>query len=141
VPYGWSRPNPPVTQDAPWPDAESAAIARRSCYSCHSNETDWPPYSYVAPMSWMVRYDVEQGRDRLNFSEWDRAAEQADDAAEPVEEGTMPLPRYTLIHRDAVLSDAEVDKLVAALEAMEDRGGDDDRDGGDGESHGEGDDG
>jgi Haem-binding domain len=82
-----------------------------------------------------------QGREKLNFSEWDRFSGEADDAAEPVEEGTMPLPRYTLIHRDAVLSDAEVDKLVAALEAMEDRGGDDDRDGGDGESHGEGDDG
>ena len=62
VPYGWWHENPPVTLDAPWPDAESAAIARQSCYSCHSNETDWPAYSYVAPMSWLVRRDVEEGR-------------------------------------------------------------------------------
>ena len=59
--------------DAPWPDAESAALARDACYSCHSNETDWPLYSYVAPMSWLVRADVESGRDELNFSDWDEA--------------------------------------------------------------------
>ncbi len=143
VPYGWSHPNPPVVHDAPWPDAESAAIARRSCYSCHSNETDWPPYSYAAPMSWLVRYDVEQGRDKLNFSEWDRYAGQADDAAEQVEEGAMPLSRYTTIHRDAALSDAEVDKLVAALASMEDDrdGGGDDRGGDDRGGRGGGDDG
>jgi Haem-binding domain len=128
VPYGWGHSNPPVRQDAPWPDAESEAIARRSCYACHSNETDWPPYSYVAPMSWLVRWDVERGRDELNFSEWDRDEGRADDAAEQVLDRTMPLDRYTLIHRDARLSDAEVDTLAAALLAMDDGGG-----GGDGE--------
>jgi hypothetical protein len=141
VPYGWSHSNPPVTQDAPWPDAESAAIARRSCYSCHSNETDWPPYSYVAPMSWLVRYDIEQGRAKLNFSEWDRYTGVADDVAEQVEEGTMPLSRYTTIHRDAALSDAEVDKLVAALASMEDGRGGDGGSGDDRGGHGGGDDG
>ena len=60
--HGWPHPNPPVVEDAPWPDAESAAIARASCYSCHSNETDWPAYSYVAPFSWLVRRDVDAGR-------------------------------------------------------------------------------
>src|SRR6478752_8956052 len=70
VPYGWKHSNPPVTAAAPWPDAESEAIARESCYSCHSNETDWPAYSYVAPASWLVRRDVENGRRAMNFSEW-----------------------------------------------------------------------
>jgi Haem-binding domain len=139
VPYGWSHPNPPVTKDAPWPDAESAGIARESCYACHSNETDWPAYSYVAPLSWLVRYDVEAGRDELNFSTWDRDDGEADDAAETVREGSMPLDRYTAIHRGARLSDAEADRLVAALEAIDrgdaggaDGGGDDGgEDGGD----------
>jgi heme-binding protein len=121
VPYGWSRPNPPVTQDAPWPDAESERIARRSCYSCHSNETDWPAYSYVAPMSWLVRNDVERGRDELNFSTWDRDDGDADDAAESIVDGAMPPDRYTLIHRDASLTDAEVATLVEALEAIDER--------------------
>ena len=118
VPYGWSHPNPPVTEATPWPDAESERIARASCYACHSNETDWPAYSYVAPMSWLVRYDVEAGRDELNFSTWDRDDGEADDAAETVREGSMPLDRYTAIHRGARLSDAEADRLVTALKAL-----------------------
>jgi Haem-binding domain len=139
VPYGWSHPNPPVTQDAPWPDAESARLARDSCYACHSNETDWPAYSYVAPMSWLVRYDVEAGRDELNFSAWDRDDGEADDAAETVREGSMPLDRYTGIHRGARLSDAEADRLVAALDALDRNdggGGDDRRNGEDGDDAG-----
>ena len=140
VPYGWSHPNPPVVQDAPWPDAESAAIARESCYACHSNETDWPPYSYVAPISWLVRRDVEDGRDELNFSRWDRDDGEADDAAEAIVDGAMPPGRYTMIHRGARLSDDEADVLVAALEAMDAARGDGDGDGddGDGDSSGPG---
>ena len=131
VPYGWWHDNPPVVSDAPWPDAASEQIARTSCYSCHSNETEWPIYSYVAPMSWMVRYDVERGRDELNFSDWDPG--DADDAIEMIEEGNMPLDRYVLIHRDARLDDTESQTLIAALDTMsnddgeDDDGGDDDR--------------
>jgi Haem-binding domain len=132
VPYGWWHDNPPVIRDAPWPDAESEQIARTSCYSCHSNETDWPIYSYVAPMSWLVRYDVERARDEFNFSDWD--PDDAEDAIEMIEEGSMPLDRYVMIHRDARLSDSERDTLIAALETMsnddsedeDDRGDDDD---------------
>src|SRR5690606_25284999 len=101
--YGWWHDNPQVVNDAPWPDASSEQIARVSCYSCHSNETEWPAYSYVAPMSWLVRYDVERGRDEFNFSEWDPG--DADDAIEMIEEEQMPLGRYVLIHRDARLSE------------------------------------
>lgn len=127
VPYGWDHSNPPVTQDAPWPSAEARAIAVRACYDCHSNETDWPVYSYVAPMSWLVRRDVENGRAVLNFSTWDREQEaDADDAADEVEDGDMPLRQYTLIHRDANLSDEEQRVLIDALEEMEEGG--DDRD-------------
>jgi Haem-binding domain len=131
VPYGWRHPNPPVVQDAPWPDEASAAIARDSCYDCHSNETDWPLYSYVAPMSWLVRRDVESGRDELNFSRWDEDDGEADDAIEAVLDGSMPPDRYTMAHRGSTLSDDEVDQLIAALEAM-DRGGDDSGNGGNG---------
>ncbi len=119
VPYGWGHPNPPVTQDAPWPDAESERIARQSCYACHSNETDWPAYSYVAPMSWLVRSDVERGRDELNFSTWDRDDGEAEDAAEVIVEGEMPPDRYTMIHRGATLTDEETERLVAALAALD----------------------
>lgn len=140
VPYGWWHPNPPVAQDAPWPDAASAEIARDSCYDCHSNETDWPLYSYVAPMSWLVRRDVEGGRDELSFSNWDEDGGEADDAADAVADGSMPPGQYTLVHRGATLSDAEADQLIAALEAMDDGGGVDrsDRGGGDDDGSGSG---
>ncbi|WP_421119087.1 heme-binding domain-containing protein [Aquihabitans daechungensis] len=118
VPYGWTHSNPPVTSAAPWPNAEAEAIARQSCYDCHSNETDWPAYSYVAPMSWLVRNDVETGRAEMNFSEWDPADNEAEDAIEQIEEGSMPLPNYTRIHGDAELTDEEQATLSAALEQM-----------------------
>ena len=117
APYGWRRPNPPVVADAPWPDARSAKLARAACYDCHSNETDWPVYSYVAPMSWLVRRDVDAGRGELNFSEWDG---DADDAAEAIAEGSMPPARYAALHPAARLSDAEERDLIAALVAMDD---------------------
>jgi hypothetical protein len=120
VPYGWWHSNPPVVADAPWPDAASAAIARDACYDCHSNETDWPVYSYVAPMSWLVRRDVERGREALNFSEWSTDDNGAHDAAEEVEDGDMPPSQYVRLHPDADLSDEDVARLVAALEAMDD---------------------
>jgi hypothetical protein len=122
VPYGWHHSNPPVVQDAPWPDAQSAAIARESCYGCHSNETDWPVYSYVAPMSWLVRRDVDRGRDQLNFSRWDRDADEADDAVRVIRDGAMPPSQYTLIHRGAKLTDAEATALIAALQSMDEHG-------------------
>jgi hypothetical protein len=124
VPYGWWHDNPPVVSSAPWPDAASEQIARTSCYSCHSNQTEWPVYSYVAPMSWLVRYDVEGGRDKFNFSDWD--PDDADDAIEMIDEGEMPLDRYVMIHRDARLTESERDTLIAALETMSVDGGDDD---------------
>jgi Haem-binding domain len=139
VPYGWRHPNPPATQDAPWPDAESERIARASCYDCHSNETEWPVYSYVAPMSWLVRSDVESRRDELNFSEWDRDDGDADKAIEEVVDGSMPPDRYTMIHRGARLTDAEAERLVDALRVLDDDrgGGDGGRDGGGRGSDGE----
>jgi hypothetical protein len=115
VPYGWWHENPPVVADAPWPSDEARRIARESCYACHSNETDWPFYSYVAPMSWLVRSDVEDGRDELNFSDWSEASDEAGDAVDMIAAGNMPLSRYTLIHRGARLTDEESDVLVAAL--------------------------
>ena len=125
VPYGWSHPNPPVTQDAPWPSPRARALAKAACYDCHSNESEWPVYSYVAPMSWLVRRDVEGGRDKLNFSTWDRDEGEARDAAETVEDGSMPPRQYTLAHAGARLSAAEKAELIAALEGMDEGRGED----------------
>ena len=119
LPYGWQRYNPPVLADAPWPTESAEALARTACYDCHSNETDWPVHAYVAPFSWLVIRDVQTGRDELNFSEWDDDSGEADDAAEAVADGSMPPSQYTLVHRDAQLSDDERRELIDALQAME----------------------
>jgi hypothetical protein len=119
VPYGRGHANPPVTGDAPWPDGRARELATAACYDCHSNQTRWPPQSYVAPFSWLLTRDVEQGRAELNFSTWDADDGEADDAAEAVAEGSMPPRRYVLVHPDAALSDAERQVLADALEAMD----------------------
>ena len=130
VPYGRDHTNPPVTEDAPWPDGRARELATAACYDCHSNQTRWPPQSYVAPFSWLVTRDVAQGRDELNFSTWDDDDGEADDAAEAVADGSMPPRRYVLVHPDAALSEEERQVLVAALEAMDRaRGGGGDRSG------------
>jgi hypothetical protein len=127
VPYGRDHTNPPVTQDAPWPDGRARELATAACYDCHSNQTRWPPQSFVAPFSWLLARDVEQGRAALNFSTWDEDDGEADDAAEAVANAEMPPRRYLLAHPDAALSETERQVLIEALEAMDrarDGGGD-----------------
>jgi hypothetical protein len=126
LPFGRDHSNPPVRQDAPWPDDRARALAATACYDCHSNRTHWPFYSYVAPMSWLVTGDVQRGREKLNFSEWGVQGEdrgggggEAHDAAEPVREGGMPPNRYVLTHPGAHLTDDQRRALVSALEAMD----------------------
>jgi Haem-binding domain len=92
--------------------ADVRAILRRSCDDCHSNETRWPWYSYVAPVSWLVAFDVREGREDLSFSKWgsysDETKEQKLRAiCRRVRQGEMPDGKYTLIHRGAHLSDAD----------------------------------
>lgn len=64
------RTNPPVVQEPNWDSPQTRALAERACFDCHSNETKWPWYSKVAPVSWLVAHDVEEGRAALNLSEW-----------------------------------------------------------------------
>lgn len=119
VPYGKTHQNPPVRGEPAWPDAEVRALAQRACFDCHSNETQWTWYSYVAPASWLVERDVMKGRSELNFSEWTTGgASEAEEASEAVLEGEMPMPIYTLIHRDAVLTPAERLRLAQGLDRL-----------------------
>jgi len=134
VPYGRDHTNPPVVQEPDWDSPETRALAQRSCFDCHSNETVWPWYASVAPSSWLVSHDVEEGRGHLNFSEWQRPQRHADDAAEMVAEGEMPPAQYTLMHSNAQLTDVERAALVQGLRATlgsEDGAGESDEQGDD----------
>lgn len=117
VPYGRAHANPPVVAEPPWSSAETRELAVRACYDCHSNETRWPWYASVAPVSWMVQHHVDEGREVLNFSEWNRAWEEAGEAGETVGEGEMPMSAYVLLHPAARLSAADRDALIAGLDA------------------------
>jgi hypothetical protein len=97
---------------------EVRTILERSCQDCHSERTRYPWYSYVPPVSFLVQRDVTRGRARLNFSQWSeypliRRERYLSEIANQVKDGGMPLPIYTLMHRDAKLSTADVDAIFA----------------------------
>lgn len=117
LPVGARRDNPPVVAGPAWDSERTRELFFRSCSDCHSNQTRWPWYSGVAPMKWLVAYDVANGREHLNVSEWHRPQRHADDAAEEVEEGAMPLPTYLWFHPEARLTPQERRELVAGLAA------------------------
>ncbi|MCU0694908.1 MAG: heme-binding domain-containing protein [Myxococcaceae bacterium] len=117
VPYGREHTNPPVTGEPQWPPG-AHALAERACFDCHSNETKWPWYSSIAPVSWLVFRDTMEGRRQLNFSEWDKPQREAREAANEVREGEMPMALYLPLHHDAVLSAAERQVLIDALETI-----------------------
>jgi hypothetical protein len=104
--------NPPVKADfmaATSPPAPVANAIRAACYDCHSYETRWPFYSRVAPVSWLIASDVNEGRKHLNLSEWSsdpaKAAKNLDRMNEVVDYKEMPPAKYTAIHSDARLTD------------------------------------
>jgi len=72
APYGRSHANPPVRVEPSWQGAHTRELAVRACFGCHSNQVRWPWYSNVAPVSWMIQNHVDEARDELNYSEWDR---------------------------------------------------------------------
>jgi hypothetical protein len=120
---GPERTNPPAAagqslEERARVPPEVAAVLNRSCMDCHSNRTDWPWYSNVAPASWFVVDHVNHGRSHLNFSEWGKysrrdAVELLNGVCATAKGGSMPLGSYTLVHRGARLSPADVKTLCA----------------------------
>jgi hypothetical protein len=90
------------------------AILDRSCQDCHSSRTTWPWYSRVAPVSWIVSKHVIEGREMLDFSQWANQPHSTDDLmliCDAVSDGRMPLPEYTVMHRNAKLSKRDVELI------------------------------
>lgn len=133
--YQPARTNPPVdplasiTVEARMPSAVEATL-HRACFDCHSHETKWPVYAYLAPASWIVADDVKEAREHLNFSTWTSYSKQqkTDKLGEICDEitmGGMPLKKYVFLHPSAKLTDADKkavcewsDQLRAKLEAL-----------------------
>ncbi len=121
-----SRINPPSNPASSFeavakPSPEVAGIVQRSCYDCHSNNTVWPWYSRIAPVSWLVAGDVKDGRTHLNFSEWgfyspEVSKTRLKEMCNEVKAGEMPLGIYTIMHSNTKLSPEEVKALCGAAQ-------------------------
>ena len=112
-----NRRNPPVdssgtiyaNQSVP---ANVKAVFERSCKNCHSDETAWPWYSYIAPMSWVIARDVHHARSAMNFSEWGSYSakgkeDKLEEICEQVTNGDMPDRKYLFFHRQASITEQE----------------------------------
>jgi len=117
VPYGRAHENPPVSKEPAWDSPQTRALVERVCFDCHSHKTVWPWYSHIAPFSWLIQHDVDEAREHLNFSQWDKPQKHADEAAEEYEEGEMPPWFFYPLHSEAKLDDAERAQLIAGLKA------------------------
>ncbi len=107
-------------------DAGTQTIIRRSCANCHSDSTEWPWYSYVAPVSWLIENDVQRGRSRMNLSQWqayttEQKVALLDEIETLTKDRVMPFRRYLLLHRDARLSDADINEVSVWIRAERDR--------------------
>ena len=128
VPVWALQTNPPVVSEPNWAGPQTRALAQRACFDCHSNETVWPWYSRVAPVSWLVTLNTLRGRRSLNFSEWSSVAALSGsegfggrrgvrEIGEKISSGEMPPADYVWQHPAAQLTDAEKQQLIAGLQA------------------------
>ena len=116
IPYGRTHSNPARRIEPEWDSPRTRELVVRACFDCHSNETRWPWYANVAPMSWVVEYDVEKAREIVNFSEWGKHQPLAPYSAHSVAARGMPPAKYKVAHPEADLTQEETLDLIHGLE-------------------------
>lgn len=117
IPYGRGYNNPPVKAEPKWDSSTTRELFFRACGDCHSNEVVWPWYGYIAPISWFIQHDIDKGRAALNVSEWGREENEGSEAAETVNNGSMPPWAYTILRSSAKLSASEKEAFGRGLVA------------------------
>lgn len=127
--FGIDRTNPEFDPENDFlfmekPPADLEKMVKNTCYDCHSNQTIWPWYSYVAPISWLIATHVNDGRDNVNLSEWgeyelEDRAHIIKEMIEEIEEGEMPFPGYDKLHPDAKLSEEQKQALFKWLRSIQ----------------------
>ncbi|MDE3740719.1 heme-binding domain-containing protein [Maribacter polysaccharolyticus] len=100
------------------PSKEVQGVLQNACYDCHSNNTDYPWYSMIAPVSYWLADHVEEGKEELNFSAWEsysdkRKSHKLEEVVEVIEAGEMPLKSYTWVHSEAILTKAQKEAVMA----------------------------
>jgi len=117
IPYGKDHTNLPIMSEPQWDSPRTKELFNRACADCHSHETKYPWYSNIAPISWLMMHDIEEGREHFNVSVWGiQKKNEGEDAAKEVREGEMPMWIYTMPHPEARLSDTEKQDLINGLE-------------------------
>ena len=107
--------NPPVTYAIKWDSPETEQLARAACFDCHSNETRAMWYSNIAPVSWLVNKDINEGRQKLNFSTGRHI--EGDEMIEQIQRGKMPPDIYVPMHPEANLTAGQKQQLIDGLQA------------------------
>ena len=110
------NPNPPISATIEWNSPSTNNLARKACFDCHSNETVYPWYAQVAPVSWLVTRDVNRGRAAMNFSE-DAPTEYNLKDLEWHLSNDMPPNIYLIMHMSAKLTDEEITALLEGFQA------------------------
>jgi Haem-binding domain len=117
IPFGRNHINPPVIGEPNWDSSATRELAKRACFDCHSNETVWPWYSNIAPVSWLVYADVAEGRNRMNFSEWNSNFHpDVNELVGVIQESEMPPFQYLILHPNANLSATDRQALISGLQ-------------------------
>jgi hypothetical protein len=121
VPVWLWQTNPALQSQPKWDSPQTHELAQRACFDCHSNQTTWPWYGYVAPASWLITRDVIAGREKLNFDDWQTALARADrrpldqQIQREISRGDMPPSYFLWLHPDAKLTPAEQQQLIDGL--------------------------
>ncbi len=117
VPFGHTRTNPPVVSEPQWSSPQARALVKEHCFQCHSNETNWTWYSNIAPGSWLIAYDVVEGRKKFNFSDWGKKPAELDEMIENINRGEMPPIQYWIFHPSSRMNAGQKQELISALES------------------------
>ena len=119
IPYGRDHSQAAVTGEPKWSSPETRDLMVRACYGCHSNQAEYPSYANIAPISWAVQSHMDEGREKVNYSEFATNPDGADETIEVILEGSMPPGYYTRfgLHPTSKLTKAETQTLIAGLRA------------------------
>ena len=118
IPYGRDHINPKVVAEPKWDSPQTRKLFMRACADCHSHEVKWPFYSYVAPISWLVQHDVDEGREHFNISMWGvQKKNDGDESSEEFREGEMAPWFYLMVHPEAKFSKTEKAQFIKGLVA------------------------
>ncbi len=117
IPFGKTYTNPPVVAEPQWDSPQTRQLAKDHCFQCHSNETEWPWYSHIAPASWLIAFDVKNGRAKFNFSDWQNNPGKLNEMIEAINEGEMPPIQYWIFHPSSRLDAQQKQQLIQGLQA------------------------